>query len=453
MADLSLQTAQRLATLLTGSLKGMSFYPPGHPAVRQPLQEIFELFCNIFRSQQEVSLGVTDDILFFGEHLFVTPTPALSELTIRLSEKGICSLTVSREVHPEAVALFVGLLAQKGLSGSDLKTRMVEEGIAGIRLQLASSEEDDDEQVDFEARETYNKTLDAIRGVFQDIEKGRIPNSDKVIKVVTNLVTLATQDSPTLLGLSMIKDYDNYTFNHSVNVGILAMALGAFIGMSKEELKDLGMAGLLHDIGKTLVRKEVLNKPGKLSDDEFAEMKRHSQNGLEIISKMEGINPQTGKAVLGHHIQHNRQGYPEWARGEAFDAMPDILAVADTYDALTTLRVYQQPHTPKAAIDKLRQLAGIKYDPVLVEKFVEMMGSYPMGTLVRLDTNELAVVFRPNPGDWEAPTVKVIIDGNGNRLAEPTVKRLAGEDGKRCTSIVAVVDPMLKNIDIPRYLS
>ncbi len=452
MAELTSQTAQRIATLLAGSLKGMTFYPPGHPAVSQPLKEIFEHFCNILQSRQEASLGITDGILFVEEHLFVTPPPALSELAARLSAKEICRITISREMQPEALALFVKLLTQKDLKGCDIKARMTGEGIAGIRLQLRSSEEPNDD-ADFEARETYNQTLEAIRGVFQDIEKGRIPNSDKVLKVVSRLVSLTIQDSATMLGLAMIKDYDSYTFNHSVNVGILAMALGAFIGMSKEELKDLGMAGLLHDIGKTLISKEVLNKPGKLSKKEFEEMKTHSSSGLEIVSKMEGINPRICKAVLGHHIQYNRQGYPEWARNETFDTMPEILAVADTYDALTTLRVYQQPHTPKAAIDKLRQLSGLRYDPVLVEKFVQMMGSYPVGTLVRLDTNELAVVLRPNPDDWEAPTVKVIIDVNGTQLAEPTVRRLAERSGKSYTPIVAVVDPLMKNIDTARYLN
>jgi putative nucleotidyltransferase with HDIG domain len=266
------------------------------------------------------------------------------------------------------------------------------------------------------------------------------------------MVSETMKDHSTLLGLAMIKDYDNYTFNHSVNVGILSLALGAYIGMDREFLRDTNTAGLLHDIGKTWINKNILNKPGKLSAEEFEQIKKHPEMGAEIIDKMKDIHHRVSLAVLGHHIKFNRSGYPEWANKREFGTINEIVAVADCYDATTTLRTYSAPVSPKGAIDILRQLAGTSLNSELVEKFEEMMGLYPVGTLVRLDTNEIALVVRPHPMESKMPSIKVIIDSNGKVLAKPKLMSLAATDGNRLATIVAPVNPLLKNVDLSNYL-
>jgi putative nucleotidyltransferase with HDIG domain len=255
-----------------------------------------------------------------------------------------------------------------------------------------------------------------------------------------------------LLGLTMIKDYDNYTFNHCVNVGVLAMALGAALGLDSLSVRDLGIAGQLHDIGKTLVPKAILNKPGKLSSAEFDEMKRHPELGSKIIREMEGLSPHLSSVVLGHHLHYNRSGYPEWASKLPFNQMIDIIAVADTYDAITTLRVYQHPVNPKKALHEMQTLTNTILAGGVVERFVEMMGNYPVGTLVRLDNNEVAIVCRPNPLDENAPLVRVLIEEDGTRLRAPREQELIDSEGACYARIVAVVDPLLKSIDVGRWL-
>lgn len=453
MSEISLRNAQRIATLLSGAIKGMSLYPVGHPAVLQPLQEIMTILLEALQVEIELHLGVVDGIFFMEEHLFVTPSSSVEELADRLAEKELNRITISRGVQLEELTHFVSLLAQKNLGAAELAKLLEQKGITTIRPEVVADEEKSGEAVESDARETYNKALDAVRGVFNEIEKGRIPSSEKVISAVNSLVTMTIQEPTTLLGLAMIKDYDNYTFNHSVNVGVLCMALGAALGLSREEIEELGMGGFLHDIGKTRVKKNILNKPGQLSAAEFEEMKKHPESGAKIISEMSHITPRVSQAVLGHHIRHNRQGYPEWARKMPFDIMSGIIAVADCYDAITTLRVYQHPMNPKAALDKLHKLAGSYLDASLVNRFLELMGKYPVGTLVRLDNNEIAVVFRTNPAHNEAPIVKVVMDANGRKLEHPVVQRLADEAGSRYADIVAVVDPLLKNIDVGMYLA
>jgi HD-GYP domain-containing protein (c-di-GMP phosphodiesterase class II) len=301
--------------------------------------------------------------------------------------------------------------------------------------------------------ETYNRALSAIRTICLDIERGRIPNSTPLIKVVDQMVDITMQEPWALLGLTMIKDYDNYTFNHCVNVGVLAMALGATLGLDAITVRDLGIAGQLHDIGKTMISKKILNKPGKLSSAEFDEMKRHPELGSKIIREMEGMDSHISSVVLGHHLHYDRSGYPEWASKLPFNQMVDIISIADTYDAITTLRVYQHPVNPKTALSEMLKLTNTILDGGIVERFVEMMGKYPVGTLVRLDSNEVAIVYRPNPLDENAPLVRVLIDGDGKRLRVPREQTLVNSDGTYYSEIVAVVDPLLKNIDIGKMIA
>ncbi|AJE04503.1 HD-GYP domain-containing protein [Geobacter pickeringii] len=454
MTNVTLSQAQRVVLLLSGAVKGVGLYPESHPAITHPLQELAGIFDALLADRHELRFGIIDGVLFFEQHLFFTPSAAVEELTELLVRKGVESATVIPGLQVEELRHFVTLLSRRQLQGAALAETLLRERIVHIALLLADRDRlRDDEEAEEDGlnpQATYRQALTVVGGIFREIEVGRIPNSDKLRAVVDQMAVLTIKDPATLLGLAMIKDYDNYTFYHSVNVGVLAMALGSALGFRGEELQELGMAGFLHDVGKTRVEKTILNKPGRLSSDEYEEMKLHSENGARIIGEMEGIGPRVAQAVLGHHIRFDRTGYPPWARALPFDRFCDIIAVADCYDAITTLRVYKSALNPKAAVELLRGLAGWHLDGALVEKFAEMMGRYPVGTLVRLDTNEIAVVWRPDPHGGEQPTVKIIMDAVGGMLEPPLVRDLAA--GAAGGEIVAVVDPLLKLIDVSKYL-
>ena len=459
MSTASQQIALRVATLFSGVLKGIHFYPASHPSILQPLRELDATLGELLREQGELNFGVTDDTLYFADHLFVRPTPPVAELASGLAARGIHAVTLRKGLTFEQLSRFFVLAADKKSAADLIADRLLEEGIDTILINgitRQDQEEEPTEPVDearFDPHAAYNQALAAVKGVWKEIQRGRMPNSAEVIAVVDTMVDMAIQDPSTLLCLSMIKDYDNYTFTHCVNVGVLSLALAASLGTSRETLRDTGVAGMLHDIGKIRIDKEILNKPGKLDAAEFEQIKKHSEFGAKIVEKMQGLNDEIVQAVLGHHILFNRDGYPEWAQEIPFNEMADIIAVSDTYDAITTLRPYTLPQTPKSAVDIMRKISGTKLNSYLVEKFVEMMGDYPVGTLVRLDNNELAVVFRPNPADSRAPTVKVVVDAAGNFLGEPRIERLA-QDGVPCyAAIVAVANPLTRNIDPARYLT
>ena len=459
MATLDKPSALRLVTLFSAATKGMAFYPASHPAIRQPLMELYNMLTTGLTNGNHISWGLIDGIMFYDDHLFISPSTAVADLTNRMLEKDIGRIIVSSATNFNELESFVKLFSTKGISFYDLSRQLMAEGITSFTLVRQGDEsfKQEDEQLPEGTTgdhvETYNKALSTIRTLCNDIERGRVPNSAPMIQVVEQMVEVTMQEPCALLGLTMIKDYDNYTFNHCVNVGVLSMALGATIGLDAGTVRDLGIAGQLHDIGKTLISKEILNKPGKLSSSEFDEMKRHPELGSKIIQEMKGLAPHIASIVLGHHLHHNRSGYPVWARNLPFNQLVDIIAIADTYDAITTLRVYQMPVNPRTALNEMQKLTNTILNGALVERFVEMMGNYPVGTLVRLDTNEIAIVSRPNPLDENAPLVRILIDGDGTRLPVPRDQALVGPDGVQFSQIVAAVDPLLKCIDIGQLIA
>jgi putative nucleotidyltransferase with HDIG domain len=459
MEVLDNQAALRVVTLFSGAVKGMGFYPASHPSIRQPLLELDKIMASALGKAPELSWGLLDGAMFFEEHLFINPSTAIADLTNRMMEKEIGRIIVHAGLTFDELQVFVRLFSAKGSAFETISSLMKQEGIDHIRLVRLGEEKFEPEGENLDETDEANdhlvihgQALTAIRGICRDIERGRIPSSAPVIRVVDRMVGITMQEPSILVGLTMIKDYDNYTFNHCVNVGILAMALGASLGMDSMSVKSLGIAGELHDIGKTMIPKKILNKPGKLSSNEFDEMKRHSELGAKIIREMEGLDPHIAQVVLGHHMHFNRSGYPEWAQKLPFNKMIDMVAIADTYDAITTLRVYQHPINPRAALNEMLKLSGTFLDGSLVESFIEMMGKYPVGTLVRLDSNEVGVVYRPNPLDEESPIVRILIEKDGTRLNVPREQSLVEPDGSRYAHIVAVVDPLLKNIDLGKFV-
>lgn len=294
---------------------------------------------------------------------------------------------------------------------------------------------------------SYKQAIAALRALFAEIDSGGVPDTGPMLAVAQSLARAALRDPAALLGLTLSKDYDSIGFHHGVNVGVLAMALAASMGQPLAEVAEAGLAGFLHDVGKTKIDQGIVTKPGKLTEREYDEMKRHPEYGALLIHQMAGVHDRVAEGVLGHHIRYDRGGYPEWARGRAFGLISGIVAVVDCYDAATTLRAYQPQMQPMQAVEEIRSQGGASLDAEIVERFLELVGRYPVGSLVRLDNDEIAVVFTPTAEARGAAVVKVLVDRSGSALAEPMLRDLA-QSGTR---VVGLVDPLLLGIDVSCY--
>ncbi len=446
---------EAVLTHLSGAIKGRGLYPAGHPAVLAPVSKAHQLLQTVLKVKDPVVLGIVDETLVVEEKPFYDAPPPVGEVATRLIEREIGGLLFRRGVTLNEVLALLDVLTREPealKAGGGPRQALAGQQVEHIDVRQVSEGEDDIER---QAQEAYADAIGVVTNVFQEVRLGRIPKAAEARKVVVQLGDLILKDRDVLLGLTMLKDYDNYTYNHSVNVCILCLSLGERLRLDQDQLVQVGIAGLLHDIGKTSVCLDLIRKPGKLSQQEFDEIKKHPTAGAKILKRMAGIHPEAVLAVLQHHLRYNRSGYPPIPEHVRVSPLSYIVAIADTYDALTTVRSYQPAHQPRDALDIMAALAGTDLAPDYLQAFVEMLGIYPVGTLVRLDSNEVGLVCRTNPGHPTAPRVKLLFDADGGRLDPPVEIDLSTVDprtGQPQRQIVATVDPALKQVDVAAIL-
>lgn len=431
---------------LTGAFKGLRLYPADHPSVMRQVQGLLQRFETVLQQQKILKIGILQGTLFLGDHLFVGDLPAADDLGNLLQELEVDVLEFHQGVSEPEIRAFLEVLRQQEIKG-DLVQRLLEEkGIEHIRLGGGNSEEEDPEQ---EPRQIYGRALTVINDIFHDVRLGKIPSSNKAKRVVRDMARMTIADPHALYALSMLKNYDNYTFTHSVNVSVISLTIGRACGLQEEELRMLGLGGLLHDIGKLKVDLSIINKPGRLTEWEFDAIKKHPSLGAEILQHMEGIDQEAINIVLGHHLRYDRKGYPSGVQLQGSPVMVDMATIADTYDAITTLRSYQRPATPREALAEMAKIAGTMLHPVYLQIFIASLGDYPVGSLVRLANNEIGLVGKvglENPNEIQ---LKILIDRHGQRLAVPELRHLSSDETEQ---IVAEVDPFLKGINPVEFL-
>lgn len=308
------------------------------------------------------------------------------------------------------------------------------------------------------AKHCYANAAEAIHETVQSAREGRVPYFKRVKRVIQNLVDLMMEDESIVLGLTTLRCHDQYTLNHSVNVALLSIAIGNRVGFPKPALVDVGLAGLFHDIGKVGIPLEVLNKPGEFTEEEWQVMRTHPTVGVLTLARLRSVTGCPGRIVAAsfeHHMRYDLSGYPRLAVPWKQSLSSRIVTAADFYDAVTSSRVYRrEPIAPGKALKLMFDQSGQVLDPVVLKLLVNCVGVLPIGSLVLLNTDELAVVLRPpqNQQDPERPRVKVITDTQGNPIEGPEVDLAEpGPDGQYERTIVRLVDNTAYRFDTSRY--
>lgn len=280
-----------------------------------------------------------------------------------------------------------------------------------------------------EAKRVRDEAELLVREFLHDARLGNGVATEKVTGTVGKMVDSVFRNQDALTSLARLKSFDDYTFAHSVNVCILSLALGRHMGLERAELCDLGTGAILHDIGKMLVPGQVLNKPGKLTDEEFIVMKRHSEFGGEVLK--DAKIPEASRLVATqHHERFDGSGYYKRLAGRDIHPFARIAAVADVYDAMTSKRVYQNGMPPEEALKRLYLMRGTHFEPELVERLIKCLGIYPIGTFVELNTGELAIVKMVNRSHPLQPWIEIISDRKKKRCDPPIETNLMDEIGR-----------------------
>lgn len=257
--------------------------------------------------------------------------------------------------------------------------------------------------------QTVEETESLVLTIMDDIRLGKVINTPTVKAVVSETVDQIIHNQDAMLLLSSIKNKDNYTREHSLNVAILSIVLGRKLGMSREELEELGLAGMLHDVGKVLTPDEILKKPGKLTPEEYLVMKMHPTQGRDILLSS-GITGVPLEVAHSHHERLDGSGYPRGLKEANIPLCVKMAAIADTFDAITSDRVYGTGRTNIEAFKILQAGGGNHYDSKLVSEFIDAIGVYPPGTVVQLSNGDIGLVVRTNPDSKLRPVVLIMKD-------------------------------------------
>jgi HD-GYP domain-containing protein (c-di-GMP phosphodiesterase class II) len=241
--------------------------------------------------------------------------------------------------------------------------------------------------------------------LFDDIRLGRTIAVGRLAPIVAELAAEVDRNAQVILRLLRLKNRDEYTYVHSVAVSALMMNFARHLGLDETLMPEIGLAGLLHDVGKIAVPSDILNKPGQLTDGEFALMKEHPGNGYDLLRASKGVSQLALDVCLSHHERFDGTGYPSGLSGSALSLIARMGAICDVYDALTSDRAYKDAWTPQHALGAMRRWKG-HFDPELLDAFMESLGIFPIGTLVRIRNSALGIVIGENPEEPTCPTVR-----------------------------------------------
>jgi HD-GYP domain-containing protein (c-di-GMP phosphodiesterase class II) len=297
------------------------------------------------------------------------------------------------------------------------------------------------------AEQTYLKALSLTHEFMNDARAGRKVEVDRVKESLNEMIDSVFRNRDAMLSLSKLRKFDEYTFSHCLNVTALVMAVGRHINLNRGQLMDLGLAAMFHDLGKTRIPEAILNKPAKLTDEEFGIMKTHSALGETVLlEQVDRVPSGVLRVVRHHHERVDGSGYPDGLTGDKFRPGMIICAMADVYDALSSDRVYHKGMMPHEALKVVFSLRDKHFPGIWVDKFVQSLGIYPVGTVVRLNNGLIGVVVSVNHSCLTKPKVRGIMNPAGKRLDDPRTYDLT-ESSLLDWEIKEVIDPKPLGLD------
>lgn len=287
---------------------------------------------------------------------------------------------------------------------------------------------------------TRNEAKAAVKRCMDNVVSRTQVDMDKLYLVVNQIIDEILSSDVVTFNLSQLREVDQYIFDHSVNVCILSIITGIYMGFNKVRLIELGVGALLHDIGKILVPQDVLNKPDCLEDDEFGILKLHTVRGYEALKQIKQFSDASLEAVLSHHERCDGRGYPQGRSKDEIHVYAKIVAVSDVFDAVTADKVYREKEDPYRAMYYVIDELDSKFDREIVKKFLKVVGYYPLGLYVTLNNGEYGVITKVNK---DRPTVRILMDVAGN-----VVKDFLIIDMQKNPSIAIVdIDPVKTKYD------
>lgn len=462
------EEGRRLLTSFYGALSALRLYPVENETVQIALADLHALVERVVNADGGAEVRVVGDFFFLNEtrlRLDLSNFATFGAFASALQTHGIGAVEILPGIERREWAPFISMLLRKPSPEGPFEgfmERFASAPVQHIHLRSATDVEDPAEEEKLTAaKRTYAQSVKVAKDVLGDMRIGKAVNVRKVKRAVQGIVDQVLSNESSMVTMTTLRDFDEYTFTHSVNVSIFSVIIGQRLGLDRLQLYELGLGALFHDVGKQRLDVDIINKPGGLTDPEWAHLKEHPTEGLLVLFDMHGFADVPYRQMLmayEHHMKIDLTGYPPNKRKREPTLFTRIVAVADSFDAGTSVRSYQYaPWPPDAVLQEMRDNPKRGLDTLLVKVLITATGVYPVGTLVILDTHELAVVAQVNkdPALLHRPIVRVISDPVGLPLSEPKTIDLAEPDpatGAPRHQIIKTTDPQKYGIRVSDYL-
>jgi putative nucleotidyltransferase with HDIG domain len=436
--------ADELLRRLAAAIRGVQLYAPGHPLVTRSITALAETLVTAHGAMPSVTIGVVGTELVVGDIPIPHAADTMGELIRRLHNTGIERIVIDRGVQSDEIVRLVEAVSRSD-SGDQTASLARLPHIRVGRLQV-------DEQTEAGAgdiatfRKLYDDAVKVAETLWESAGVEGIPDADAARGMVDSLAQAVAQNRTALLALTALKNYDNYTFTHMVNVSILTMGQARGVGIDGPLLREFGLAALMHDIGKVKTPNEILNKPDKLTDQEYEILKRHTVDGAQILRKTPEMPTLAPVVAFEHHLRADGTGYPSAQRPQ-LNLATTLCGIADVYDAMRSQRVYQPAFPTDRILAVLQRNDGKQFDQHLVRRFVQLVGIYPVGNLVRLYNGEIAVVLKAHAADPYRPRVRILMTRDELALANPVEMNLWEMPEDNDNAIQAPLDPAEYGVD------
>ena len=413
---------EQMITMLFKLVMSVKLHGQNNKAVRNMADTLLSLLRDYSNFEKFVSLKISDNRFYFQNEKIPHRRETLgfmSKARDFFLQRGIGEIRIDLQESPDhSVVIKTALYLYHANKAEDpfiwFKKKLAFENLFWIEVEKPADNKEGLEKSktpekvysispsqDFVARKekgvrTYANAIQSIKMVAEKVSDHSFASIRKTQRMVQKMVDLIVEDDSILMGMSTIRDYDDYTYCHSVNVAILSMCLGLKIGLSRKSVEILGICGLFHDLGKVDIPSEIIQKPGRLTAEETRIVEKHSLFSVTKILKLNAPREIKAKIIrppFEHHIKYDHSGYPRYNVNKPVSLFGRILTIADVFDAITSPRSYRPVAlSPDEALGRMLEGSGTDFDPLLLKAFINMVGFYPVGTLLQLDTGELGLV-------------------------------------------------------------
>lgn len=443
-------------------IRSAQVHDPGNVAVLSAIDRFIATVNSLLSQSGAVALELLGEYFYINAYRVKISLEYLFNfdfLTQEFKRRGLGSLVITAPITTEDVQVFLKAFLSSAFSEEPFNalsadvSGIISFGVGPLKA-IKESEELDAKKL---VKKTYFNAVSCTKGIITKLTSGEKINVKAAKRIVESMVDMLIQEKELLFGMTAIKAYDDYTYHHCINVSILSIALGQKLGLNRKMLTELGLAALFHDIGKIKIPPEILNKQTEFDETEWQIIKRHPMWGVRAILNLKGIDETSNRTAIvafEHHLNYNLAGYPKLSIPLEQDLFSKVVTLADQYDAMTASRVYSRtPIPPDKSLSIMVERAAVQLDPLLLKFFINMVGVFPAGTLVLLDTKELGLVVGGNVTFQDRPKVKVIVDSSGNKCDGYTVDLTEKNDsGGYMRTIIKTLDPNKYKINLGEYL-